>query len=507
MTTSVSNFTPADLRGKRLHFMGIGGSGITSVAQMALIEGAVCTGCEQTLSGATAWITTKGVAVAEGHDPLHLAGVDALVISPAITKLDPENPEVVAAQQRGIPVIEWQAMLGSFMMGKFGCSVAGVHGKGTVTAMLSQILIDAGLDPTCEVGAIVPAWQGNVRMGQSDYFVNEADEFNLNFLHYHPRLAVITSIEFEHPEFFRDYDELRSAFDAFVAGMDIDGTWQSPPTLLLNWDSPGCHELRERMGSWPGDFILYALEGASGSESDEVDRSIAYLGSDVRLDGETSFAVSELTQADGERQSLGHFSLLLPGRYNVENALGAIAAARQLGVAPEIIRRSLAAFAGVNRRFQVTLAANDVVIVDDYAHHPTAIAVTLEAIRQRFPQHRLIATFQPHMFTRLKTFLEDFSHVFGAADEVIIVDVFPARERDTGLVHSRDLVAAIRRDEGFTLRPEHVHYGGSLDETRDLLADLTEAGDVLAMMGSGSVYRISGALLEDPQFIGHRAEA
>jgi UDP-N-acetylmuramate--alanine ligase len=336
-------------------------------------------------------------------------------------------------------------------------------------------------------------------MGGSDLFVNEADEFNLNFLHYHPRLAVITSIEFEHPEYFKDYEELCHAFDAFVAGMDIYGDWDLGPTLLLNWDSLGCHELRERMVSWPGQVLTYSLDGPA-----------QYRGLDVHLDGETSFVAQEVLasedRATPQTHDLGRFTLLLPGHYNAENALGAIAATRQLGIDPESIRGTLARFGGVNRRYQVTLAAQDVVIIDDYAHHPTAIAVTLEATRQRFAGRRLIATFQPHMFTRLKTFLEDFSHVFGDADEVIIVDVFPARERDTGLVHARDLVAAIQRDAAFTMRPERVHYGGSLDETRALLETLARPGDVLVMLGSGSVYRISAALLNSPQFTGHRAE-
>ncbi len=486
------HISPADLRGKRLHFMGIGGSGITSVVQMALLEGAHCTGCEQTLSSATEWIAAKGVPVVEGHSPSHLDdGVDILIIVPAVMKLDKNNPEVVEARRRGIPVIDWQAVLGAFMAGKFGISVAGVHAKGTVTAMISQILIEAGMDPTCEVGAMVPRWQGNVRMGASDYFVNEADEFNLNFLHYHPRLAVITSIEFEHPEFFNNYEELKDGFDAFVAGMDFDGNWDLPTTLVVNWDSPGCRELRDRMAAWPGRLITYSLEGDAD-----------YMGDDVQLEGETSFHAR-----DAKGNDLGRFTLPLPGRFNVENALGAIAATRELGIDPEIIRRTLANYGGVYRRFQVTQAANTITVIDDYAHHPTAIEVTLDAIRLRFPKRRLIATFQPHMFTRLKTFLEDFSHSFGAADDVVIVDVFPARERDTGMIHARDLVAAIQRDRAFAGQPDRVHYGGSLDQTRDLLARLVQPGDVLAMLGSGSVYQISGKLLRSPDFAGFDPDA
>jgi UDP-N-acetylmuramate--alanine ligase len=482
---------PQTLRGKHLHFMGIGGSGITTVAQMALLEGAICSGCEQSLSHTTEWIAGKGVRVVAGHDPAHLDGVDMLVISPAITKLNPDNPEVAVARERGIPVYEWQALLGAFMAGKLGCSIAGVHGKGTTTAMFSQILIAAGLDPTCEVGAIVPAWGGNVRMGQGRYFTNEADEFNHNFLHYHPRLAVITSIEFEHPEFFKDYAAMCHAFDLFVAGMDMQGQWDVPPALVLNWDSPGCRELRGRLGDWPGVIVTYSLDGPAD-----------YVGTDLRLEGETSFAVHDAKGGD-----LGRFTIQLPGRFNVENALATIAAARQLGIAPDVIRAALANFTGTYRRFQVSQAGNDIVIVDDYAHHPTAIDVTLEAMRQRFPNRRLIAVFQPNIFTRLKTLLEEFSHCFGEADEVVIVDIHPGREVDTGLVHARDLVAGIQRDQHFVDRPDRVYYGGSIEQTQALLEQLTQPGDMLAMLGSGPIYHIAAAMLESHAFAGYKPGA
>jgi len=489
--TPTLTITPQSLRGKHLHFMGIGGSGITTVAQMALLEGATCTGCEQALSANSNWIARKGVSVVEGHSAAHLDAVDMLVISPAITKLNPNNAEVVAARERGIPVYEWQELLGAFMAGTCGVSVAGVHGKGTTTALLSLSLIDGGLDPICEVGAIIPEWAGNVRMGAGDLFVNEADEFNYNFLHYHPRLVLITNIEFEHPEFFKDYAQMTDAFDRFIAGMDMSDRWQLPPTVVLNWDSAGCRELAAHLKDWPGKVITYSLDGPAD-----------YVGSDLRLDGETSFTARDAAGAD-----LGRFVLLIPGRFNIENALGAIAAGSQLGASPDALRSALARYPGAFRRFQISQGSNDVVIVDDYAHHPTAIEVTLRAMRQRFPDRRLIAVFQPNIYTRLKTLLDEFSHCFGEADEVIIIDIHPGREVDTGIVHATDLVQAIQRDQHFISRTDRIHYGGTVSETLLLLETLTQPGNMLAMLGSGPVYRVAGDLLDSPTFAGHKPGA
>jgi UDP-N-acetylmuramate--alanine ligase len=235
------------LKNARLHFMGIGGQGISAVAQMALQGGARISGCDQAASATTSMLMQKGVAVEIGHSPEHLANADALIYGPAVAAFNPDNPELAAAQASGMLVMTWQEMLGKWMQGKCVLSVSGVHGKGTTTAMLALMLVNAGLDPTCEIGAIVPSFGTNYRIGKSEYFVNEADEFNNNFWHYHPRLAIVTSIEFEHPEFFADYAAFLEAFEHFIRGMDRDGDWPFPPTLVLNADSQGCLELRERL--------------------------------------------------------------------------------------------------------------------------------------------------------------------------------------------------------------------------------------------------------------------
>src|SRR5437588_7125254 len=231
--------------------MGIGGQGISAVAQMARIAGDTVTGCDQNASATTKAMEQLGIAVQIGHSPQHLANADALIYVPAVVALNPNNPELIAGQTLGMQVITWQEMLGKLMQGKCVLSVSGVHGKGTTTAILALMLVDAGLDPTCEIGAVVPRFGVNYRIGKSQYFVNEADEFNHNFWHYHPRLAIVTSIEFEHPEFFADYAAFLAAFEHFIRGMDMSGNWSLAPTLILNADSPGCLELRDRLSDWP----------------------------------------------------------------------------------------------------------------------------------------------------------------------------------------------------------------------------------------------------------------
>src|SRR5437588_64673 len=244
--------------------MGIGGQGISAVAQMVLEargNNVVITGCDMHASATNRALQDICVPVEIGHSAEHLGDVERLIVVPAALVLNPDHPELLTARERGIPMITWQEMLGGLMREKCAISVSGVHGKGTTTAMLSLILVDAGLDPTCEVGAIVPRFGVNYRLGKSQYFVNEADEFYNNFWHYHPRVALVTSIEFEHPEFFADYAAFLDAFEHFVGGMDMDSDWPISPTLILNANSPGCFELLTMLRGWPGQVVMYAVEG------------------------------------------------------------------------------------------------------------------------------------------------------------------------------------------------------------------------------------------------------
>lgn len=480
-----------------LHFMGVGGQGISAVARMARQAGETVTGCDRQLSATAQAVREAGIEMYSGHSAEHLAGVDTLVISPAVPALDPHNPELVAARERGIRIVTWQELFGDLIRDKCTLSVAGVHGKSTTTSMLSLILTDAGYDPTCVIGAVVPRFGANYRLGQSQYVVNEADEFNHNFWHYHPRLALVKSIEYEHPEFFADYDAFLYAFEHFIRGMDMQGDWPLPPTLLLNADNEGCHELRARLHDWPGRILTYSI--ASGSAG-ELAMFEAY---DIRLDGETSFRVRARTGAPFPEDRV--VRLLLPGLHNVENALSALAAAHCVGVDAENIIRTLESFSGARRRFDIRQRGPlslrgemcDIMLVDDYAHHPTAIAATLAAARRRYPERRLLAVYQPHMYSRTKTFFDQFLEVFDDADVVVIADIYPARERDTGLIHSRELVEAIGRRPRFASGAAEVYHGGDIEQTTSLLTSILRSGDLALIMGAGDIYIVTEQLLRN----------
>ncbi len=328
--------------------------------------------------------------------------------------------------------------------------------------------------------------------------MNEADEFNHNFWHYHPRLAIVKAIEYEHPEFFPDYEAFLGAFEHFVRGMDMQGDWPLPPTLIVNADSPGCLELLARLHDWSGKVVTYSLEGSS-----LLAEPAAFEAYDVQFAGETSFRVRTRTTVAWPEQRV--VRLQLPGAHNVENALAALAAAHTLGVDAETIAQTLEGFTGIRRRFELRQQGPllvqgkvlDVMLIDDYAHHPTAIAATLEATRRRYPAQRLIAVYQPHMYSRTKTFFAQFLQAFDVADVVMIADIFPARERDTGLVHARDLVAALAQRPHFAQDGAQIMHSGSVESTTLLLSQILHSGDLVVIMGAGDIYNVTELLLQN----------
>lgn len=499
------------LKDARLHFMGIGGQGISAVAQMALQEGARISGCDQSASATTKMLVQRGVPVEIGHNPKHLAHADALIYVPAIVAYNPDNPELVAAKTSGMPVMTWQELMGKWMQGKLVLSVSGVHGKGTTTAMLALMLVEAGLDPTCEIGAVVPDFGANYRIGKSQYFVNEADEFNNNFWNYHPRLVVVTSIEFEHPEFFADYATFLKSFEHFIRGMDMQGEWPFPPTLIMNADSPGCLELLERLDGWTGRIFMYAVDELSYTEMPKVaSRSVGahrlaeYTAYDVELAGETSFRVRSQDFEGNRFPADKVIHLQLPGVHNIQNALAAMTAARCIGIDHEVIKHVLENFSGIGRRFEIRYQGQlqingetcNVILIDDYAHHPTAITATLDAARKRFPGRRLIAVYQPHMYSRTKTFFAQFLTAFDSADVVLIADIYPGREHDTGSIHARELVEAMVKRPAFSSPEKRVMYSGNVENTATLLRNTLHSGDVTIVMGAGDIYAVTEKLLQ-----------
>ncbi len=464
------------IEGKRIHGVGAGGSGLSSTLWLAQERGAIVTACDIAENTMTRLLTSHGTPVSQGHDVSHIDGVDLVVISPFIVHRNPNLPELVAARERDIPVVRWQALLGALMRENVAVSVAGVHGKGTTTAMLGTLAIAGGLDPTVEVGAAVQDWDLNAHFGHGPYFINEADEWEYNFLYYHPRVAVLTAVEYDHPEFFPSYEAIRDAFVSFLKGMDsaARGAAIPPTTVVLNADSPGCLDVLHQLGSdWPVAVRTFSIENPDANV-----RAVA-LGPD----GDGTFTLT----MDGAH--LGRVALIMPGRHNIYNAIAAAAAADVLGVSRHLLVPTLTSFKGLKRRFEV-IQDGDVTFIDDYAHHPHAVRETLTTARQRFPGRRTIAVFQPTLFTRLQRFLQPFSEAFDDADDVIVVEIQPSREADTGLIHGTDLVNAITSHPPFDATPGRVYYGGPYAETASLLRSIREPGDVVVVMGSGPVNQV-----------------
>ena len=375
------------LRLRRLHFVGAGGVGMSGIAEILLLATPLeISGCDLARSDVTARLEKLGAKISIGHDPAHLAQADLVVISSAVAE---SNPEVAAARERGIPVIRRAEMLGEIMRLKQGVAVAGTHGKTTTTSLTGMVLTEAGFDPTIVVGGQVHILGTNARLGKGDYLVAEADEYDRSFLELTPVVAVITNVEADHLDTYRDLDDILEAFATFANRVPFFGA------VVACADDAGVRRLLPRIKKR---VVTYG-------ESPEA----MLTARSLRLEAtSTTFDVW-----DAGEGSLGSVRLRLPGRHNVLNALAAVAAARELLIPFETIARALAAFTGVVRRFELKGERDGVLVVDDYAHHPTEIRATLAAARQVYPQRRLVALFQPHLFSRTRDFTDDFGRALG----------------------------------------------------------------------------------------------
>ncbi|HLZ22597.1 MAG TPA: UDP-N-acetylmuramate--L-alanine ligase [Ktedonobacterales bacterium] len=468
---------PDGVSGKRIHAVGAGGHGISAGVALAHARGALITCCDVSGGAMSRLLTNAGIPLTLGHDPSHVAEAELVVVSPAVTYLHPDLPELVAARAQGIPVVKWQALLGLLMSSNIGVSVAGVHGKGSTTALLGLLAIHAGMDPTVEVGDTVIEWDSNIHAGTGRYFINEADEWDYNFRYYHPRIVVLNAVEYDHPEFFPSYEAIRDAFVGFLRGMDTTSKPDNvpPPTIVVNADSPGCLDTLRQLGDWPGHVRTFSLEKADADAR----------ATEIRMDDESSFT---LVMGGTE---VGRVRLRVPGRHNIANALAAAAAADVIGVPRETMPGALATFRGLSRRFEI-IEDGDVTFVDDYAHHPHAVAITIETARTRFPGRRIVAVFQPTLYTRLHRFLAPFAEALATADDAVVAEIQPSREVDTGLIHGTALVEAVARRPEFAAHGGRARYGGNLDETAALLKEMRRAGDVYVVMGSGPVNAVIG---------------
>ena len=460
MTARVPNESAAvpDLRelarAGDVHFMGVGGAGMSALAELVLHSGGRVSGCDTAVSEASERLRALGARLAPGHDPAHAQGASALVVTAAIPA---EHPELQAARALGVPVLKRAQALGTIVNRGTVIAVAGTHGKTTTTSMIALILAEAGRDPTALVGGRVAEWESGLRIGRDDLFVVEADEYDRSFFTLAPQVVVLTSVEADHLDIYGDLAGVEAAFREFLDLVPPHGI------IIACADDPGV--CRVTAG------LVHPITWFGTGDGPGL------RATDLRADGDRiAFEVR-----DGPRP-LGRVELAVPGEHNVRNALGAIAAGRAFGAEFAAAQRVLATYTGVARRFQPIGAAGGIRFIDDYAHHPTEIAATLAAARAASPGARLVAVFQPHLYSRTRDLAAAFGRSLAAADVLYLTGIYPARELPIPGVTGELLVRAAR-----TAGARDVRYHESLPELELALAAELRPGDVCVAMGAGNI--------------------
>ena len=459
---------PALGRIRQVHMVGIGGIGMSSIAEVLLNRGYDVTGSDLESSDVTKRLEDHGATIYKGHAAEQVGEADVVVYSSAI---DPdENPETLEAERRRISLIPRAEMLGELIRMKYGVGVAGTHGKTTTTSMAGLVVAEGGFDPTVIVGGKVTAFGSNAITGEGDVIVIEADEYDRTFLRLTPSVAVITSIEEDHLDIYEDLDAIKAAFTEYANSVPFFGA------AVLCLDDPNVQAI---VGDVERRVITYGTTRQAEVRAENVRRE----GLQTRFD----------VMRRGER--LGEIELQVPGMHNLRNALAAVAVGLELEIAFDRIREGLGSFTGVRRRFEKIGEAQEVVVLDDYAHHPTEIRATLDAASQGYPDRRIVAVFQPHLYSRTRDFLDDFARSFFNTDVLVLTDIYGAREEP---IEGIDGQLLADRAEQFGHRS--VHYVPDETNLPSRLLDLTAPGDVVLMLGAGDIWRYSRTfvdLLED----------
>jgi UDP-N-acetylmuramate--alanine ligase len=450
-----------------IHFVGIGGSGMSGIAEVLLNLGYQVQGSDLNKNASTERLAAQGATIFVGHASEHLGNAHAVVISSAVKN---DNPEVLAARQRRIPVVPRALMLGELMRLKQGIAIAGTHGKTTTTSLVASILGQAGLDPTFVIGGRLNSAGANARLGLGDYIVAEADESDGSFLNLLPMMEVITNIDEDHMETYdHDFAKLKQAFIAFTQRLPFYGT------AVVCADDP---HVREIIPFISKTVVTY------GFADDAQVRAVGV----IEKSGAMQFTVQREAEADLT------VLLSLPGRHNVQNALAAIAVATELGVDDQAIVTALKEFKGVGRRFQLCgdytgLDGGRFTLIDDYGHHPAEIAATIAAARGAFPGRRITVAFQPHRYSRTRDLFEDFVRVLGDADQLLLAEVYPAGETAITAADGRALTRAIR----VAGRVEPI-YVEAISDMPQRIRELARDGDVVLSMGAGSIGSVPAQL-------------
>jgi UDP-N-acetylmuramate--alanine ligase len=450
--------------GAAIHLMGIGGAGMAGLALLLAARGAVVSGCDRERNETAMDLERRGLIIQLGHDPNHVEGQAALVHTAAVPA---DHPELEVARARGTPVLKRSDALAGLVNTGSLIAIAGTHGKTTTSALIALALESAGVDPTALVGGRVPAWGGNARIGGTTYVV-EADEYDRSFLSLWPRLAVITSVEAEHLDTYATLEEMEAAFDEFVGRVPDDGR------VIACVDDAGA---RRRLTTAADRGLGYGTGGDAMLRA----RAISYEQDRTRF------------TASWNGRSLGDFSLALRGPHNLRNALAVVAVMLALELDPQAAAPVFAEFGGVERRFQNLGVAAGVTVIDDYAHHPTEVAATLETARQAFAGRRLVVAFQPHLYTRTRAFAHEFGETLAGADLLFITEVYPAREQPIPGVSAELVVDAARRFAD----ADRVRYAEDLEDLIVQVRAALKEGDVFMTLGAGDITNVAHTLLAD----------
>jgi len=452
---------------KRIHFVGIGGSGMSGIAEVLANLGYSVSGSDLAANAATERLASLGARIALGHDAAHVADADAVVVSTAVRS---DNPEVLAARARRVPVVPRALMLAELMRLKQGIAVAGTHGKTTTTSLVASVLAEGGIDPTFVIGGRLTSAASNARLGAGEFIVVEADESDASFLHLAPVLAVVTNIDADHMETYQhDFARLKQAFVDFLQNLPFYGS-----AILCADDA----HVREIMPFVSKPIVTY------GFAHDAMVRA-----ENVRADG----GCMRFTCVREGNARL-ELTVNLPGRHNVQNALAAVAVGTEIGVSDAAIGKALADFRGVGRRFQLCgdialTAGGAFTLVDDYGHHPAEMQATLEAARGAFPGRRIVLAFQPHRYTRTRDLFEDFVRVLSTVDALLLAEVYPAGEQPIVAADGRALARAIR--VAGKVEPVFVEVIGDMPAA---IVQAAQPGDVVITMGAGSIGAVPGQL-------------
>jgi UDP-N-acetylmuramate--alanine ligase len=458
---------------KRVHFIGIGGSGLSAIARLLKESGYQVTGSDRTLSPFAIALQSDGVSIYVGHHPRNVGGADMVIRSSAIAE---DNPEVEAAKRAGIPVYKRADFLGQLMSEKTGIAVAGTHGKTTTTAMIVWTLYAMNRDPSFIVGGTLNNLKVNARAGKGSPFVIEADEYDRMFLGLKPHIEVVTNLEHDHPDCYPTFEDMYSAFQSFVDLLPPDGT------LVVCAEDEGAVSLLSHARRKGLSVISYSVQGEMTINSPQWMQART-----PKPNQRGGFDFSAMTNMGVEAASTVNVSLQVPGEHNVLNALATLSVIAALGLPLQEAADALGEFTGTGRRFEVRGEHKGVIVIDDYAHHPTEIRATLAGAKARYPNHRIWAVWQPHTYSRTQTLFFEFSRAFGDADEVLVTEIYASREAAQEF-SSAEVVSAMPHSS--------ARYTGSLEDTTKYLLKHLRSGDVLLVLSAGDADQISTDVLK-----------